>query len=79
MLSTAYKQTSPGNMCDSRRYLCLTNGIHIPGGCLLSDGREIYNVATSGNLKYIYSLISLNFLPKTILQTTIHSIPTLTK
>ena len=52
-LSVAYKETDADNVCDSRRHLCLANGIHISGICFLSDIRERYNAPDSGNLKYI--------------------------
>ena len=59
-LSSGYKQTDAENMCDRRRHLCLTNGIHILSGCLLSDGRERYNAPYPGNLKYNYKSTNYN-------------------
>ena len=64
-LSSAYKQTDAVNMCDRRRHLCLTNGIHIHSGCFLSDGREIYNAPYPGNLKYTSTPTNYNLSMQT--------------
>ena len=52
-LSTTYKETDVPKMYVDHEPLCSMRYIHFRHECFLSGVREIYNVATSGNLKYI--------------------------